>query len=114
MTVAEWLSVLTTTDSREKALALARGAVDARLAACAQVGGPVASVYWWEGATETAEEWQVVFKTAGVRYADLEAHLKAAHDYETPEIIATAVVSGSAEYLAWVAAEVAGPESASP
>ncbi|WP_255306117.1 divalent-cation tolerance protein CutA [Streptomyces sp. Wb2n-11] len=114
MTVAEWLSVLTTTDSREKALELARGAVDARLAACAQVSGPVASVYWWEGATETAEEWQVVFKTAGARYADLEAHLKAAHDYETPEIIATAVVRGSAEYLAWVGEETALPDSADP
>ncbi|MET9519071.1 divalent-cation tolerance protein CutA [Streptomyces sp. NPDC002994] len=102
------------TDSREKALVLARDAVDARLAACAQVIGPVASVYWWEGVTETAEEWQVVFKTAGVRYADLEAHLKDAHDYETPEIIATAVVRGSAEYLAWVEQETAIPENSGP
>ncbi|MGX1883828.1 divalent-cation tolerance protein CutA [Streptomyces sp. NPDC055287] len=107
--MTEWLTVQTTTDSRDKALALARGAVDARLAACAQVGGPVTSVYRWKGQTESAQEWQVVFKTAGARYAELEAHLKAAHDYETPEIIATAVVSGSAEYLAWLAEETTGP-----
>ncbi len=107
--VAEFLTVLTMTDSREKALDLARGAVDARLAACAQVGGPVASVYWWEGATETAQEWQVVFKTASARYDELEAHLKGAHDYETPEIIATPVVRGSAEYLAWVTQETTAP-----
>ncbi|WP_251015785.1 divalent-cation tolerance protein CutA [Streptomyces sp. ISL-99] len=107
VTVAEWLTVLTMIDSREKALALARGAVDARLAACAQVGGPVASVYWWEGATETDEEWQVVFKTVGGRYEELEAYVKGVHDYDTPEIIATAVVRGSAEYLAWVAEETA-------
>ncbi|GHA87158.1 divalent-cation tolerance protein CutA [Streptomyces chryseus] len=107
--MAEWLTVLTTTDSRDKALALARGAVEARLAACAQVGGPVTSVYRWEGETQTAQEWQVVFKTAGARYEELEAHLEAAHDYETPEIIATAVARGSARYLAWVGEETAGP-----
>ncbi|MGW7051243.1 divalent-cation tolerance protein CutA [Streptomyces sp. NPDC054887] len=105
--MAEWLTVQTTTDTRDKALALARGAVEARLAACAQVGGPLTSVYRWKGETETAEEWQVVFKTAGARYEELEAHLRAAHDYETPEIVATALVRGSAQYLAWVGEETA-------
>lgn len=102
-----WLTVLTTTDSEEKARALARGAVDARLAACAQISAPVTSVFRWQGAVETGEEWQVVFKTAAGRYDELEAHLVAAHDYETPEIIATPVVRGSDRYLAWVSAETA-------
>lgn len=100
------LTVTTTTDSREKAEALARSAVEARLAACAQVSGPVTSVYHWRSAVETAEEWQVVLKTTGGRYAALEAHLLAAHDYETPEILATAVVGGSAAYLEWLETEV--------
>ncbi|MFF5896079.1 divalent-cation tolerance protein CutA [Streptomyces argenteolus] len=107
MTEPAGLTVLTTTDSEEKARALARGAVDARLAACAQISGPVTSVYRWEGAVETGEEWQVLFKTTPHRYDELEAHLVAAHDYETPEIIATPVVRGSARYLAWVSAETA-------
>ncbi|MET9589833.1 divalent-cation tolerance protein CutA [Streptomyces sp. NPDC006516] len=107
MTEPAALTVLTTTDSEEKARALARDAVDARLAACAQISGPVTSVYRWEGAVETGEEWQVLFKTTAHRYDELEAHLLAAHDYETPEIIATPVVRGSRRYLAWVAAETA-------
>jgi periplasmic divalent cation tolerance protein len=102
-----WLIVLTTTDSEEKAHALARGAVDARLAACAQIAAPVTSVYRWQGAVETGQEWQVLFKTTAERYDELEAHLVAAHDYETPEIIATPVVRGSERYLAWVSAETA-------
>ncbi|MEU8526889.1 MULTISPECIES: divalent-cation tolerance protein CutA [Streptomyces] len=101
------LTVLTTTDSAEKAEALARGAVEARLAACAQVSGPVTSVYRWKDAVETAEEWQVLLKTTEQRYDALEAHLLAAHDYETPEIVATPVVRGSAAYLEWIAAETA-------
>lgn len=103
------LTVLTTTDSAEKAEALARGAVEARLAACAQVSGPVTSVYHWKQAVETSEEWQVLFKTTEQRYDALEAHLLAAHDYETPEIVATPVVRGSAAYLEWIAAETAAP-----
>lgn len=103
----EVVAVLTTTDTAEKAEGLATGAVAARVAACAQVGGPVVSVYRWEGAVETAREWQVLFKTAAARYEALEAWLTAAHDYDTPEIIATPVVRGSAAYLEWVERETA-------
>ncbi|MEV3930230.1 divalent-cation tolerance protein CutA [Streptomyces sp. NPDC049944] len=107
MTDPAWLAVLTTTDSEQKALALARSAVDARLAACAQISAPVTSVYRWEGAVESAEEWQVVFKTTAQRYDELEARLLTAHEYTTPEIIAVPVVRGSDRYLAWVSAETA-------
>lgn len=101
------LTVLTTTDSAAKAEGLARGAVEARLAACAQISAPVTSVYRWQGVVETGEEWQILFKTTAARYDALEAHLRARHDYDTPEIIATPVVRGSAGYLAWIAAETA-------
>ncbi|MFE2941228.1 divalent-cation tolerance protein CutA [Streptomyces sp. NPDC059255] len=103
-----YLTVLTTTDSADKAEALARGVIEARLAACAQISAPVTSVYRWQSVIETAEEWQILFKTVAERYDALEAHLKAAHDYDTPEIIALPVVRGSAEYLAWLTEETAG------
>ncbi|WP_030910430.1 divalent-cation tolerance protein CutA [Streptomyces sp. NRRL F-5126] len=103
-----YLTVLTTTDSRVKAEALAAGAVSARLAACAQISAPVVSVYRWEDEVRTDEEWQVLFKTTAARYDALESHLLAAHDYDTPEIIATPVLRGSAGYLAWVAGETSG------
>ncbi|MFJ8647339.1 divalent-cation tolerance protein CutA [Streptomyces sp. NPDC093546] len=103
MTLA--LTVLTTTDSAEKAEELARGAVEARLAACAQISGPVTSVYHWKNAIETSQEWQVFFKTTEACYDALEAHLVAAHDYDTPEIIAMPVVQGSTGYLAWLRQE---------
>jgi len=107
MATADWLTVLTTTDAAGKAEALARGAVEARVAACAQISGPVTSVYRWKGAVETAAEWQVLFKTTGARYDALEAYLLEAHDYDTPEIIATPVVRGSADYLRWLGEETA-------
>lgn len=101
------LAVLTTTDAADKARTLARGAVAARHAACAQVSGPVTSVYRWEGVVTTDEEWQVLLKTTAEGYPALERWLVEAHDYDTPEIIATPVVRGSADYLRWVRAESA-------
>jgi periplasmic divalent cation tolerance protein len=107
-TPAQWLTVQTTTDALDKAQRLARGAVEARVAACAQVSGPVGSVYRWAGEIETAEEWQVLLKTTEGRYPELENWLLAAHDYDTPEIIATPVVRGSTGYLTWLEQETAG------
>jgi len=104
------LTVVTTTDAQEAAAALAESAVTARLAACAQIVGPITSVYRWEGKVERAQEWQVVFKTTADRYPALETHIKAEHTYGVPEIIANPIVAGSAEYLAWVAAETAEPD----
>ena len=105
--MADYLTVLTTTDSADAAAALARSAVTARLAACAQVDGPVTSTYWWQGEVEAAQEWRVLYKTTAERYEALEAHIKENHSYDTPEVIVTEVPRGSAEYLAWVAEETA-------
>jgi periplasmic divalent cation tolerance protein len=97
--------VLTTVDSREAAQRLARSAVEARLAACAQVVGPIESVYRWEGSLETATEWQLWFKTTDERYAELAAHLGERHSYDVPEILRLPVEAGAAAYLNWIRAE---------
>ncbi|MEU3251302.1 divalent-cation tolerance protein CutA [Streptomyces sp. NPDC006997] len=105
--MAAYLTVLTTTDTAEKARALAASAVEAGVAACAQIDGPITSVYRWEGAVRTDDEWRVLYKTTADRYPELEAHIRQAHDYDTPEIIATPVTHGSPAYLAWVGEETA-------
>ncbi len=106
--MTEYCAVLTTIDSREAAQRLARSAVAARLAACAQLVGPIESVYWWEGSLQTAAEWQVWFKTTGERYAELETHLAAEHSYDVPEILRLPIEAGGAGYLSWIRGETAG------
>jgi periplasmic divalent cation tolerance protein len=100
-----YCQVVTTTDTRDEADRLARTAVTARVAACAQVVGPVTSVFWWEGAVDTAEEWQVWFKTTTAAYASLEQHLCEAHSYDVPEILCLPVTAGHRPYLDWMDAE---------
>lgn len=91
-----------TADSRENADRLAESAVGRRLAACAQVGGPVTSHYRWEGEVHRDQEWTVVFKTAEDRLEDLTAHIVREHPYDVPEVVAVPVVGGHPSYLAWV------------
>jgi len=84
---------------------LARAAVEARLAAAAQVAGPVASTYWWEDGIERAEEWLVMLKLPADRYQDLVTFLTERHSYDEPEIVATPIVAGSETYLSWMREE---------
>ncbi|GAB3478036.1 divalent-cation tolerance protein CutA [Nocardiopsis coralliicola] len=101
----EHLRVETTAGSRADAEAIARSAVEHRLAACAQVHGPITSVYRWEQRIEADEEWAVVMKTAADRLDALTAHLTDVHAYDVPEIVAVPVTGGSDAYLDWVVDE---------
>jgi periplasmic divalent cation tolerance protein len=104
----ETVRVETTVDTRDGAERLARSVVDHRLAACAQVGGPVTSFYRWEGEVRSDEEWTVVAKTSADRLDDLTAHIVGAHPYDVPEVVAVPVAGGNPSYLAWVRDETAG------
>jgi periplasmic divalent cation tolerance protein len=107
MTTPEYAVVTTTTDEEEKARSLASEVINGRLAACAQVY-PISSVYRWEGKVEQEREWRIDFKTRGNLVERLAERIGELHDYNTPEIIAVPVHSGSAAYLSWVTAETQG------
>jgi periplasmic divalent cation tolerance protein len=102
---ARFLQVQTTTDSRAEAIELARTAVEARLAACAQVVGPVASTYWWEEGVERAEEWLLLLKLPVSGFQALADFLDEQHSYDEPEIVAVPIVAGSESYLNWIQEE---------
>ncbi|WJK41492.1 divalent-cation tolerance protein CutA [Solwaraspora sp. WMMA2056] len=102
--MSDYLQVSTATETREVAVALARSAVGARLAGNAQVLGPVISVFRHLGSQGEGEEWQVLFNTTASRYQALERHLLAHHPWQKPQIIATAIVAGSAACLEWLTA----------
>lgn len=98
--------VLSTTDSDDEAHRLARGLVEARLAACVQIVGPVRSVFRWEGEVQVEPEYQLVVKTT--RVEEVTAWIVANHSYDVPEVVALPVVGGHETYLTWVGDESSG------
>ena len=107
--MTDFIQVVTTTASRAAAQRIARAVVDRRLAACAQIVGPMRSTYRWQGKVETAREWLCLMKTTQTRCRELVAAVEAIHPYDTPEIIALPIVAGSRRYLGWLAAAVRPP-----
>jgi periplasmic divalent cation tolerance protein len=95
-------------DSREKAIELVRSAVEARLAACGQVLGPVGSVYWWKGRIEETEEWLCLLKTKAELAERLERFLLERHSYDVPEIVALSIERTSEAYGDWIDNETQG------
>jgi periplasmic divalent cation tolerance protein len=103
MSTPEFVVVLVTTSSAEEGARLGRALVEERLAACANVIGPIRSIYRWDGAVEEADEHLVILKARGADVSALETRVRALHSYEVPEVLALPVTAGSAPYLAWLA-----------
>ncbi|MEU8540813.1 divalent-cation tolerance protein CutA [Streptomyces sp. NPDC048717] len=95
----------TTVDDEDGAAALARGAVENRLAACAHIDPALTAVYRWRGRVESAQEWRVSYKTTEDRLPELEAWVGENHAYAVPQWIVLPVTGGSESYLSWVAEE---------
>lgn len=94
--------VFMTAANGEEATRLAEMLVGAHLAACVQILPEMESVYRWQGKIERQAEVLLIAKTTLGKFEDLEREVRALHSYETPEIIAVPVVTGSAPYLEWL------------
>ena len=105
----KFIQVMTATGKREDAERIARSLVEARLAGCVQIVGPITSIYRWKGKIETAGEWLCLIKSREERYGAIEQAIRSLHPYETPEIIAVPVAAGGRDYLDWLAGELAAP-----
>ena len=93
--------VCTTYPDRATAADRAGLLVAARLAACGQGVGPIASCYSWEGAIERSEEWSCHCKTSRGSLAACVDAIRSSHPYTVPEITWTEI-QGSRDYVAWV------------
>lgn len=95
------LQVSTATESKDMAVTLVGEAVRQRLAASAQIRGPITSAFWHLGEFGTGEEWEAVLLTTQERYAELEAFLIANHPWQNPQITAVAVVAAAKACADW-------------
>lgn len=98
--------VYCTFPDRERALSICAAAVDAGLAACANVLGAMTSIYIWEGRRHQDEEVAAILKTDAGRAAEVVDFVKSRHPYDNPAVMVLPVTGGSAEFLAWISGQV--------
>jgi Uncharacterized protein involved in tolerance to divalent cations len=89
----------------ESARALSRRAVEARLAACANILPGVTSIYRWQGRIEEETETLAILKTSDEQAGALARFVADNHPYETPAIVRHENVTANESYLDWIAAE---------
>lgn len=94
----------TTVETKEQAETLATGLVEARLAVCVQIDGPITSIYRWDGRKAAAAEFRLMIKFAAVRHLELEAWLLSRHPYQIPEWVVVRADHVSEKYLSWAQA----------
>ena len=94
--------VFLTAANGEEATRLADMLVGAHLAACVQILPEMESVYRWQGKIERSSEVLLIVKTTSAKFDDLEREVRALHSYDTPEIVAVPILTGSAPYLEWL------------
>jgi periplasmic divalent cation tolerance protein len=102
MSDTEYVLVMTTLPADADASTFAQTLVDARLAACVNLMGPMESIYRWEGRVDREQERQLLIKTSRDRLTALWDRVRELHPYDVPEFLVVPIVEGNAAYLRWV------------
>ena len=97
---------LVTAPNLKVARKLAKGALEAKLVACANLFRGIESHYWWQGRIETSREVLIVFKTRKATLPALEKFIVANHPYDTPEFVVLPIAAGNQKYLDWISASL--------
>jgi periplasmic divalent cation tolerance protein len=83
---------------------IGRAMVEEQLAACVNVLGPIKSIYRWQGAIESAEEFAAIFKTHHWKSDALIARIAELHSYDVPCIVTWPIDKILGAYADWVEA----------
>lgn len=108
--MADAALIYITYDDEEKARALGRSLVEERLAACANVLGPMTPIYRWQGAIEEGSEVVLLAKTRAGLVSKVTDFVRDWHDYDCPCVLALPVIGGNQEFLDWIEAETIAPD----
>jgi len=100
--------ILTSVDDASTAKKLARGLIEAGIAACVQVSAAGTSFYQWDNAVQEDAEYYLSIKAPPDRRNEIIEWLARQHPYEVPEIV---VLEGHAAiaYAQWVSSTCQAP-----
>ncbi len=87
---------------------IAHHAVEASLAACANISAPIRSVYRWEGKIAQGEETVLFLKTRSELFEHVEKMVTRLHPDDVPAIIAIPIERTTDAFGAWLERETGG------
>lgn len=99
---ANHIMLLTTVRDEKEADKITKELVKQKLAACAQIYGPIKSKFMWKQEVQEDEEWMCFIKSREDLFEDVEKKIKSLHSYENPEIISFDISDASEEYEKWM------------
>ncbi|MFI5163743.1 MAG: divalent-cation tolerance protein CutA [Bacteroidia bacterium] len=98
-----------TTKNKSEAKKIGKVLLQERLAACVNIFDNMASLYWWKGKIEEANETVLIAKTTKKLFPKLSAKVKSLHSYSVPCILQIPITDGNKEYVKWLMQNVKGP-----
>ncbi len=101
----------TTWPDDQEAVTVARGLLDQRLIACANILPAHQALYRWEGAVRSDREHVVLFKTTTALLTTVRQKITFLHPYDEPCILALSVeeLASAPGFLKWLENETLPP-----
>lgn len=99
------VTLYVTCKDRQQAMDIANTMVAERLVACANLLGPISSVYWWDGKVQQGDEFALLLKTRDQLVEPATNRIKQLHSYDVPCVVAYPITGGNLDFLNWITAE---------
>lgn len=94
-----------TNPTKKEAQNIATHLFDKKLIACANIHGPVESLYPWKGKLAKEKEYILIAKTLEKHFERVKREVEKMHSYEVPCIVKIPVKSNE-KYAEWVCEEM--------
>lgn len=94
--------VFVTASNKKEAVKIAQGLIEKKLAACVNIIERIESFFRWKGKAERSSETLLIIKSQKKMLDKIIRHVKSAHSYEVPEIIALPITGADKNYLRWI------------
>lgn len=108
MADGEAISVYMTAESMEEARRVASALIEARLAACVNILGPISSMFYWDGAVQEEQEVALIAKASRADFEALNRKVREVHSYDCPCVVAWPIAEGDEEFVNWIGEETRG------
>ncbi len=92
--------------AKSEAVKIAKSLLKEQLIACANILGPMQSLYRWKGRIEDLAEFLLLCKTTKKNFSAARKLIAKLHSYECPCIISLPIEDGNEKYLEWIRGSV--------